>query len=62
MDLSFSGIDRSELEDLRGDTIIKVVGVGGAGGSVVRRMIESGVDTVDYAVQYRQDGILIAIV
>ena len=50
MDLSFSGIDRSELEDLRGDTIIKVVGVGGAGGSVVRRMIESGVDTVDYAV------------
>ena len=35
MDLSFSGIDRSELEDLRGDTIIKVVGVG-AGGSVIR--------------------------
>ena len=50
MDLSFSGIGRSEMEDLRGATVIKVVGVGGAGGSVVRRMIESGVDTVDYAV------------
>ena len=49
-DVNFSGIGRSELEDLRGDTIIKVVGVGGAGGSVVRRMIESGIDTVDYAV------------
>ena len=41
-DINFSGIGRSELEDLRGDTIIKVIGVGGAGGSVVRRMIESG--------------------
>ena len=38
-DINFSGIGRSELEDLRGDTIIKVIGVGGAGGSVVRRMI-----------------------
>ena len=49
-DVNFSGIGRSGLEDLRGDTIIKVIGVGGAGGSVVRRMIESGIDTVDYAV------------
>ena len=49
-DINFSGIGRSELEDLRGDTIIKVIGVGGAGGSVVRRMIESGIDMVDYAV------------
>ena len=33
-DVNFSGIGRSGLEDLRGDTIIKVIGVGGAGGSV----------------------------
>lgn len=33
-----------------GKTIIKVVGVGGAGGSGVRRMIESGLNKIDYAV------------
>ena len=40
----------SRESNLSGKTNILTIGVGGAGGNVVRRMIENGLDNVDYAV------------
>ena len=60
MEVDFSGIQETNTEKLSGETVINVVGVGGAGGNVVRRMIEGGLNTVDYSVVNTDQKVLIS--
>jgi cell division protein FtsZ len=45
-----NGIRISFNEDARNDAKIKVIGVGGGGGNAVNRMIDSGMDSIEFVV------------
>ncbi len=56
--MSFGSSNNSEMDDIRislneetrNDAVIKVIGVGGGGGNAVNRMIEAGVEGVEFIV------------
>lgn len=47
--INYTGLETHQ-NNLSGETNILTIGIGGAGGNVVRRMIESGLDNVNYAI------------